>query len=210
MTWVWLSLAILIVVLAGLAVRLWTRRGVQERAIETLHWIENSLSGHGHVTGIHWTGENSFEVPVRLSSQVFRKPKFLVSMSEPKWKGSAEPESLTFLADLDLRPAFALEMHTMRWFARSRQDLQATERGWTFQANTPVVLTTQLEWREELMDTISAVLASAQRNDIHLAVQMKSPHFTASMPLVNLHPESDGTQDIFKLIQQVAETASKS
>src|SRR5262249_10703089 len=131
----------------------------------TLHLIENSLTGHGHVTGIHWTSKRSFEVPVRLSSQVFRKPKFLVSIAERgKWKASAEPESLTFLADLDLRPDFALEMHTMRWFARSRKDLQATEAGWNFEANTPVVLTTQLEWRQELMDTMGAVLASAQRN----------------------------------------------
>lgn len=211
MTVVWFILGMAIIALAAFAARLWVQSATRRRALETLQWIENSLSGHGHVTGIRWQDKSQFEVPVRLASQVFRMARFTVRVRRPRWPLTSRParvETLTFYADLDFRPSFQLELHTMRFFARSSPEVSSGSPGWVSDSHAPVVLSTKLEWRPEIVNTMQALLASSQRDDVHMRLQRQSPHFTASMPLGIIDPGADDTCGIFKFIQDVAETAA--
>src|SRR5437764_11724968 len=96
----------------------WATRRNRNRAFQIMHWIENAMSGQGHVTGIQWRSAGEFEVPLRLVSGVFRKAKVMVKVAPLElplnWLmrrcRTSEPETLTFCADLDLKPNFALEM----------------------------------------------------------------------------------------------------
>ncbi len=125
-------------------------RANRNRAVRILHWIESALGGQGHVTGMTWITASEFEVPVRLSASVFRKSKLLVCMTPRElplnWLigrlSNRHPETLTFTADLDLKPSFVLQVQSMRWFARSRKDADPADGNWTFENNAPVVLTT--------------------------------------------------------------------
>ncbi len=194
----------------------WTIRCNRNRAFEIVHWIENALNGQGHVTGIHWLSNAEFEVPLRLVSGVFRKARIMVRISPLElplnWLmrrfKSAEPDTLTFFADLDLRPSFSLEMQSMRWFARSSKNLDLKDEGWSFESPAPVMLTTRLDWQKEATEVFQSVMNWETRDQISLSFQRSSPHFRATVPLEAIAPETRKQSQVFETLRAIAEGAS--
>jgi len=189
-----------------------SRQSKRNRAVQVMHWLERALAGAGHVAGIRWLGVSEFEVPVRMSSRTFRDVKVTVRLKRNElpltWLMSrlrkAEPETLTFVADLDLKPNFSLDLRNMRWFARSRQDLTPTHPGWQFENAEPVVLTTRTEWQREITQVMHSVVNCENREMVDVRFSRRSPHFRATMPLECISPAHFGETRIFNTLRDIA------
>ena len=193
---------------------LWARRASRDRAIQVLHWIENSLAGYGHVTGIRWIDAETFEVPIRISQKLFRKSRFRVQMAPPEmpfnwlWRRvRAHNDTLQFCADLDLKPKFAMEMKTQRWFARTRKDSTSDDAGWEFESCQPVVLTTRLDWEKEVAGVMKSLMTCAHREDLSVEFRKSSPNLLMSMPLATIQPESG--RKVVEVLRTVADGVSE-
>ena len=155
-------------------------------------------------------------MPLRLVSGVFRKARIMVKISPLElplnWfvrrLKSGEPDTLTFCADLDLKPKFALEMQSMRWFARSKKNLDLKEDGWHFESPAPVLLTTRLDWQKEATEVFQSVMNWETRDQMSLSFQCKSPHFRATLPLESIAPETRKQSQVFETLRAIAEGAS--
>ncbi|MCU1285472.1 MAG: hypothetical protein JWO13_1822 [Acidobacteriales bacterium] len=214
MIWVFISLYLLVGVGTAAIWYFWSVRSNRQRAVQILYWIENALGKQGHVTGIRWHSVSEFEVPVRMASKLFRKSSILVKISSYRipinWLlariNEPEAETLTFQADLDLHPTFNLELQNRRWFARSQKNLNVEGPGWQFEGCVPVVLTTRLDWQKELTTAIQSVLAVDQRENLQVQFRQSSPHFTATVPLDAITPESQ--MAVFDLLGSIVSRAS--
>jgi hypothetical protein len=213
-TWFWVSLSISLAVGFVSAWYLWARRSSQNRAIQVLHWIENSLGGYGHVTGIRWVDAETFEVPIRISKNIFRKSRFHVQMAPRElplnwlWRRvRSGKDTLVFSADLDYGPRFAMQLRTQRWFARTRKDATSDETGWNFESCQPVVLTTRLDWQKEVAGMMRSVMNCAHRENLNIEFRKTSPHLRMTMPLETIHPES-GCK-VFEVLRTVADGVSE-
>lgn len=214
MTWFWASLTVSLAVGIFSAWCLWLRRSSRDRAIQVLHWIEGSLGGYGHVTGIRWIDSETFEVPIRIPQQVFRKPSFRIRISPPglplNWivrRLRSREDTLQFTADLDYKPRFSMRMRTQRWFARTRKESTSDDAGWDFQRCQPVVLTTRLDWQKEITGMMQSLMSCGSREGLNLEFRKSSPHLRMTMPLEAIRPES-GCQ-IFELLKTVADGVSE-
>jgi hypothetical protein len=118
-------------------------------------------------------------------------------------------ESLTFHADLDLTPTYDLHVRNMRWFARSRKDLNPTSRSWKFAASEPVVLTTRTDWSKDLAATLQSVVCCEDRDQLQLKFQKTSPHFSATMPLESISPDNEDKVKFYDVLHAIADGASR-
>jgi hypothetical protein len=191
-----------------------TRRSKQ-RAFEIVGWIEALLTGHGHIAGIEWQSASKFQVPLRLRSATFRNASLDVQMLRRElplnWivgKVRAEQELLTFRADLDLAPPFTLELQSYRLFARTRKDLKPEAPGWNFEQASPFVLTTRKDWQREITSVISSLLSCPERHFLSIAFSQRSPHFSATLALNSIAPESQCRAEIFDSLRELATGAS--
>lgn len=217
MIWVWAFLYVAAGVACVTGWYLWAIKAQQNRAIKILHWIEGSLSGKGHVTGLNWTSPSDFEVPLRLFHAGFQKAAIRVSLNPIHWPlvwmwkrfRQTHEESLTFQADLDLRPTYNLQVRNMRWFARSRKNLDPSSRNWRFAAGDPVVLTTRKDWTKELAATLQSVVCCEERDQLQLRFQKNSPHFSATLPLESISPDSDEQVKFYDVLHAIADSASR-
>jgi hypothetical protein len=191
-----------------------TRRSKQ-RAFEIVGWIEALLTGHGHIAGIEWQSASKFQVPLRLRSTTFRNACLGVELLPRElplnWimgKVRAEQELLTFRTDLDLAPPFTLELQSYRLFARTRKDLKPEAPGWNFEQATPFVLTTRKDWQREITSVISSLLSCPERHFLSIAFSQRSPHFSATLALNSIAPESQCRKEIFDSLRELATGAS--
>src|SRR5258708_18390256 len=114
--------AALVVLVAGCAVWYWLAvRQHREKSTQVLRWIDSALMGRGRGIGIVWTTTSDFKVPLLLSSGIFRRASMMVELTPRelpvRWlrrRLGKEPELITFQADLDLPPAFSLDLRTVR------------------------------------------------------------------------------------------------
>ena len=188
----------------------------RRRAKQVVLWLQGVLAGNGQVVGIRWIRANQFKVPLRLTCGVFHRASVLVDMAPVEmpvhWaiaKFQGRKEFLTFQADLDLPPAFSLHLHNFRWFARSSRKVNVTTGGWTFEHAGPFVVTTRSEWKKEL----SSAMASFSRTDHEFSsidFQRRSPHFSVTLPLTSISPESPTRACVFESMRELASSASAS
>ena len=215
----WAGLYALLGILAALGWYYWATGYNRDRAIQILHWIESGLSGRGHVLGIRWVTGSEFEVPLRFGNHIFREPLLLVKIAPRelplKWlfermKGRAK-ETVTFLADLDFRPGFNMELQHLRWFARTRSDLNPTSSpssSWNFENVTPLVLTTKVEWQKEITSVIQSILSCEQCELMNISFRARSPQFSATIPLEAMKPGHETPVVFFDSLRTIASGAS--
>src|SRR5678816_2137680 len=121
------------------ALLLYDRHLLRNRIVLLLRWIDASLIGNGHIIGLRWQSSYELDVPVRLRSPHFRQSRFHVKVARHPlldsvrgWFRRSPHVAVAFRTDLDSMPSFAIQMQTMRWFARSRKNLNTASGGWTF------------------------------------------------------------------------------
>ena len=186
------------------------------RAIQVLRWIETSLRGHGHVTGIRWSTPSQFQVPIRLNTTVFRRVTVQVQITprEIPFRWLIEwlrkrPETLTFEADLDCAPGFNLMVRNHRWWGRTSRKLSPDPNGWVFEQTVPLLLTTRHGSQGNTPAMLKALFRCREKEFLKLLFRRRSPHFSATLPLETVAAAGEG-ENLFDLLLDVASGASTS
>ena len=199
-----------------LAWRLFFVRYNRLRGMQALRWIEASLAGHGHVTGLRWSAPSRFVAPVRLNTGVFRHASVRVEIAPRevphrwflRWLRS-DPEIVTFEADLDCPPGFNLAVRNHRWWGRTRKKLPSDPKQWTFEQTTPLVLTSRQQCFGKTQTMLNALFSCRDKEFLSVLFRRSSPHFTATVPLSAITPNAD-SQNFFDALLEVASGASTS
>jgi hypothetical protein len=188
----------------------------RRRAKQVVLWLQGVLAGNGQVVGIRWIAPSCFKVPLRLTCGVFHRASVQVEMAPLQmplqWllgKVRGRKELVTFQADLDLPPAFSLHLHHFRWFARSSRKTPVDHAGWTFEHAGPYVISTRRDWKKEL----SSAMATFSRSDHEFSsidFQRRSPHFSVTLPLQAISPDSPTRACVFDSMRELASSASAS
>ncbi|HLJ88451.1 MAG TPA: hypothetical protein VKZ53_16645 [Candidatus Angelobacter sp.] len=208
-----------IVSTCGLACLLWYWLSVRynrAKAVRVLRWIQAALAGQGHVVGIRWLAPSQFRVSLRLASTVFQRAWILVELA-PRHKPLAwfhrrrQPETLIFQADLDLPPAFSLDVHRFRWFARNGRKLPLDEVRWNFAKTVPCIITTRKDWQKEIAGAMTSLSGGNSYGDyLDISFQRKSPHFSVTLPLEAISPASPTRHYMLETMRELAANSSAS
>src|SRR5215472_13106101 len=182
----------------------------RRRALQVLKWIESALAGQGHATGIRWIAHSRFKVPLRLRSGVFHRAWMLVDLIPCEmplpWllsKTTGRKDVLTFQADLDLPPAFSLQVHNFRWFARSGRGAPNRRTSWQFERSGPFVVSTRMDWQKEISAAMASLAKGDNREFLNINFQRFSPHFSATLPLATIAPGSPTRGCMFETMREL-------
>jgi hypothetical protein len=195
---------------------LWFRRRNRHKSIQVLQRIKTAFAGHAQIIGVRWTGASRLSVRLRVLSSLFQHASVLVELYPrefpPNWIWSRlrkRQETLTFEADLECPPAFNLEVHNHRWSGRTRS-FPRDQRQMAIEHCGPFILTTRNDWQREITTMMTALVASRDCDFLTVSFRRTSPHFSASVPLNSLSPESQCEAEIFDVLRELASCASAS
>lgn len=203
--WLWIVCGTVAAAGVFLLIYHWFQRSEQERALQALRWIENSLGVAGHVTGMRWLDERRIEIPIKVVYPVFERAHVQVTLGRRRWFRKGEEDTLTFFADLDLRPAFSMSFASLRWFARTSKDLDTDSTQWKALNCDPVVLTTKLDWDRDVTNGMYTVLHGERRENMQICYRKTSPHFSATLPLEAISPEQPEPFALLEVMREMAE-----
>ena len=185
--------------------------------MQSLRWIEAALAGQGHVVGIRWLASSRFRVPLRINGGTFLRAWILVELAPCEmpltWllnKIRKRQDLLVFQADLDMPPAFSLDVHNLRWFARSSRKEPLSDIQWKFEQAAPFVISTRPDWQKEVSSTMTSLVGTANREFLNINYQRKSPHFSVTLPLEAFAPDSPARNYVFETMRELAGSASAS
>jgi hypothetical protein len=187
----------------------------RRQAMEVLHRVRRVFGGHGRIAKVCWQSASRFQVQMELAASMFRHTSLLVELF-PRQRPLAwlirrlrrRAETLTFQADLDTAPSFDLEVQNHRWYGRTRRRLPGKSQGWILQQSGPFVLTTRNEWQREITTMMNALVASRECDCSSVSFRRSSPHFSVTVPLNTLAPESRAESEIFDVLRELAAGAS--
>jgi hypothetical protein len=196
----------------------WFLRYNRRKSVQVLRWIDGAFAAHGQVVGVNWLAAASrFQVQMRLAPNLFRHPSLVVQLLPREmplnWLLSVvrkQQETLTFEADLDCAPCFNLEVHNHRWCGRTRRKFPSNPQEWTLEHSGPFVLTTRNEWQREITNMMNALVASRECDCLTVCFRRTSPHFSVTVPLQSISPQSRAESDIFDVLRELATGASAS
>jgi hypothetical protein len=193
----------------------WSRRQNRQQSNHVLQWIKSAFAGHAQIVGVRWAGSSRFSIRLRVLTTLFQHASVLVELHPRglpvRWAVSRlrhQLETLTFEADLECPPAFNLEVHNHRWSSRTRNFQH--HHGIALEHCTPFVLTTRNDWQREITTMMNALVASRDCDFLTVNFRRTSPHFSATVPLNTLSPESQCASDIFDVLRELAACASAS
>jgi hypothetical protein len=182
-----------------------------------LRWIETALAGQGHVRGIRWVAPSRFKVPLQLTPGVFHNACLVVELSPSempiKWllsKVKKQQDMIVFQADLDCPPSFSLNVNNFRWFARSSGKTQSADSNWTFEQTGPFVISSRMTWQKEVACTMTSLASSSNREFLNISFQRRTPHFSVTLPLDALSPDSPTRGYMFENMRELATSSSAS
>jgi hypothetical protein len=189
----------------------------RRRALQVLRWLEGAVAGQGQVTGIRWIARSQFKVPLRLRHSVFNRAWVLVDLSPCelplRWlmsKARGRREILTFQADLDLPPAFTLQVHNFRWFAHSGKNTASSRTAWGFEHTGPFVISTRRDWQKQIPSAMVSLAKGEHRDFLKIDFQRRSPHFSVTLPLETIAPGSPTRACMFDSMRELASSSSAS
>lgn len=194
----------------------WTsERRKQKKAREVQRWIQSALAGRGQVTGISWLNSSNFRVPLRLTCGIFQRAWVMVELlpqqTPVQWllhKLKRRHAVLTFQADLDLAPTFTLHVHNFRWIARSGRKSRVDHTGWKFECLQPVVISTRAQDHKEIACAMASLTRADTGEFVNVSFQQCSPHFSATLPLHALAPDSPTRVYMLDAMSELAGSAS--
>jgi len=189
----------------------------RRKAVRILRWIEAAVAGQGCVIGIRWLASSRFKVPLRLTSGIFQRAWILVELSPCDmpltWllsKMRKREDLLVFQADLDLPPGFSLDVHNLRWLARSARKKSRDDANWSVAQASPLVISTRMEWQKEITSTMSSLVNSSHKDFLNVRYQKNSPNFSVTLPLRAFAPNSPARTYIFETMREMAGSSSAS
>jgi hypothetical protein len=189
----------------------------RRKAMRILRWIEAAVAGQGCVIGIRWLASSRFKVPLRLTSATFQRAWILVELSPCEmpltWlinKMQGRKDLLVFQSDLELPPTFALDVHNLRWLARSTKKRSLDKRRWTFEQSAPLVISTRLDWQKEITAAMGSLSNCNHRDFLSVRFQKDSPNFSVTLPVEAFAPNSRARTYIFETMAELAGSSSAS
>ncbi len=196
---------------------LFSLRHNRRRSVLILRWIETAIAGQGQVKGIRWTTPSSFKVRLQLTSGVFHNACMLVQLSPCEmpfyWllsKVRKQQDMIIFQADLDLPPSFSLNVNNFRWFARTSRKAQPIDSSWTFEQTGPFVISSRMSWQKEIAGTMTSLSSSTTREFLNINFQRRTPHFSVTLPLDSISPDSPTRSYMFENMRELAASSSAS
>ena len=194
----------------------WFRRQNCRKSIHVLQRIKSAFAGHAQILGVRWSGGSRFSVRLRVLSTLFQQAAVLVELHPREvplnWLWARlrrRQETLTFEADLECPPAFNLEVHNHRWCGRTRK-VPRDHRQMAVEHCGPFILTTRNDWQREITSMMTALVASRDCSFLTVSFRRTSPHFSATVPLDSLSPQSPYEAEIFEVLRELAACASAS
>ncbi len=189
----------------------------RRKAADVLLWIKTAFSGHAQIVGVHWTSPSRFMVRLRLVPNVFQQSQIVVQLMPrefalnwlvSRWR--RQQEVATFEADLDVPPGFNLEVHNQRWCGRTRRRAKLDPEHSNVESIGPFVITTRRDWQREITSMVNALVASRDSDFQSVSFRRTSPHFSATVPLASLKPQSAAGNNVFHVLRELADCAGAS
>jgi hypothetical protein len=119
-----------------------------------------------------------------------------------------EPETIIFQADLESPPAFSLDIQNFRSFARSNRTSSAGGPEWNFMRTHPLVINAQTRWHQEVSSTMTSLAASGNRDYLNISFRRNSPHFSVTLPLDTIAPDSSSHELMLDMMRELAARSS--
>jgi len=219
----WGTMLVRAAILVGLAVAvaglwyLFFRRYNRRQGKQAVAWIDSALAGAGETVAVRWLGPALLEVKLRLQAGPFHQPAITVALLARhlpiRWLRQwwrREPSTITWQADLDMPPAFNLEVGRHCWSGRTRRRLLRERREWTFRPVTSLILTSRRGAPPEVVSMMNVLLSSRECQMLSVAFRRTSPHFSAVIPLDCISPEEHAGAVVFDTLRELAAGASAS
>jgi hypothetical protein len=207
------------VVAAAVLVGLWHfffARYNRRKGARALRCVEVACSDRARVVEAHWIGASRLQARLRFAAHWFENAKVTIRLlPRPlpiQWLLSRchkQRETLTFEADLDYVPGIHLEVHRHRWLTHRTGKLAQTSRNWTVSRPGPVVLTTSMQWRQELPPIVNTLMTSRGHDLLSVRFGPKSPHLAATIDLEALSGE-EAAASFLGVVRDLAAGASTS
>jgi hypothetical protein len=193
----------------------WFLRHNRRKAVEVLRWVDHAFHGHGRVASVRWLTASTFHVRLRLSTAVFRRASLVIRLLPREmpvlWfigRARRQSETLTFQADLDGPPSFNLEVQNHRWYGRTRRRSPLKTQDWNLEQVGPFIVTTRNDWQREITTMMGALVASRECDCSMVCFRRSSPHFSVTVPLEAIAPDSQTQTEIFDVLRELATGAS--
>jgi hypothetical protein len=203
--------AVLVAAWYWIFLRLNRRRGVR-----ILQWIEQALQTKGVIAEVKWLTASRMRVQLQLFDSGFRQPSMLVQLvpreTPLRWIVSRLKryrETLTFESDLPCAPNFNLEVQNHRWCGRTSRKI-APDKNWTLSRVGPFVITSRPDWQRDIKNMVESTVASRDCNFLQVSFGRRTPHFSATIPLTTLQPDSNIETGVFDALKDLAAGASAS
>jgi hypothetical protein len=192
----------------------WFARSNRHRAARVMRWIDGAFGRHGELLRVQWITPSRFHVCLRLWSGPFRKAAVTVHLVPREmpihWLLSRcrhEQETIAFQADLDCPPCFNLEVHNHRWCGRTHRSPHEP-RKYQLEHTGPFILTTRNDWQRDITQMMNGLVASRECDCLTVCFRRTSPHFSATVPLSAMSPDSGSGTEIFNVLCELASGAS--
>jgi hypothetical protein len=195
----------------------------RRRSARILRWLDEALSGHGHIAGIEWISASRFQIRLRLTDACFRQPSLMVRLNPreiPLYWITAffkkPSETVTFEANLPTAPGFDLDVGNQRCGVRTRRFMPQKGSGeWSVEHLGPFLISSRREWQRDTVNALDSLMTTRSRDRLKAPIlwvryRRTSPHFSATAPLQALEPEPNSSQSLFSVLRELATGASAS
>jgi hypothetical protein len=103
-----------------------------------------------------------------------------------------------------------LQVHNFRWLARSGKSSPTSRTSWSFEHAGPFVISTRMDWQKEISAAMASLTKGENRELLDVNFQRFSPHFSVSLPLESIAPDSPTRACVFETMRELAGSSSAS
>ncbi len=207
------------VVSAAVLVGLWYcffARYNRRRAARALRWVEVACSNRARIVEARWMGASRLQAHLRFAAHFFENARVTIRLlPRPipvQWllsRWHKQRETVTFEADLDYVPGIRLEVRRHRWLTHGSGKVSEPSHNWIISRPGPVVLTTSMQWRQELPPIVHTLMTSRGHDLLTVRFGPESPHLTATIDLEALSGE-EAAASFLGVVRELAAGASTS
>ncbi|HTR67347.1 MAG TPA: hypothetical protein VMH85_16325 [Terriglobales bacterium] len=188
----------------------------RKKGTGALRLVEAACSGQGRITDARWFGANRLQARLRLAGHWVEDARVTVNLRPRpipvQWLLSIwrkQPETLTFEANLDYSPGLQLQVFRHRWLTPNKTTMEDSSRDWTIVQPGPVVLTTRMQWGQEIAPIVNTLMSSPGHELLRVRFRSESPHLSATVALESLSDE-EASASFLEVVHDLAVRASTS
>ena len=188
----------------------------RKKGTGALRLVEAACSGQGKITDVRWLGANRLQAQLSLAGHWVEDARVIVNLRPRaipvQWLFSVwrkQQETLTFEANLDYSPGLQLQVFRHRWLTPNKATMEDSSRDWTVVQPGPVVLTTRMQWGQEIAPIVNTLMSSPGHNLLRVRFRPQSPHLSVTVALESLSDEQ-ASAGFLEVVHDLAVRASAS